>query len=154
MILQQAAQHPKNSPRLFSDKGLTDFGDFRWERALLAVGDYLLPRGRNYSFLNDSDRDASWKRLLRGGTRVDDPAEAKRLHVKTLLDRIDLKAGITQSLDEVISQSKPTDEWRRLIVQRPEIVAFCKNRMVRERLPDCVYYDEEDANERRARGAL
>lgn len=35
---------------MFTSRGLKDLPGFRWERALLCVGDYLLPRGRNYSF--------------------------------------------------------------------------------------------------------
>jgi len=125
---------------IFAHDGLTDFGDYRWERALLAVGDYLLFKGRyNLSFLNDSDRDASWKRLLRGGMRVDDPAEAKRRHVKTVLDKIDLNIGVARCLDAAIAQSNPPDEWRRLIVRRPAMVTFCKNRMIRLKSPDCIY---------------
>lgn len=124
---------------VFSDQGLTDFGDCRWERALLAIGDYLLPKSRNDSFLNDSDRDASWKRLLRGGTRTDDPVEVKRLYVKDLLDRIDLKLGVVQSLDAVVASAVPGEEWRRLFVQRVALVAFCKNRMIRRQSPECVY---------------
>lgn len=125
---------------IFSDRGLIDFGDYRWERALLATGDYLLPKGRyNQSFLNDGDRDASWKRLLRGGMEAGDPLEAKRLHVKALLDQIDLKSGVAQSLDAVIAQSQPAEEWQRLIVHRPAMVSFCKNRMIRQVSPDCVY---------------
>lgn len=121
---------------IFSDQGLKDFGEFRWERALLATGNYLLPKSSNESLLNDSDRDASWKRLLRGGTEA---IEAKRLYVKALLDQIDLNMGIPQSLDAAIASSNPTDEWRRLIVNRPETVGYCKNRMIRVQSHDLVY---------------
>ena len=121
---------------IFSDQGLKNFGEFRWERALLAIGNYLLPKSSNESFLNDSDRDASWKRLLRGGTTA---IEAKRLHLKTLLDQIDLTFGVPQSLDAAITSNSPTDEWRRLIVNRPESVAYCKNRMIRVQSDSLVY---------------
>ena len=30
---------------VFSAKGLNDFGEYRWERALLSIGNYLLGRG-------------------------------------------------------------------------------------------------------------
>ena len=51
---------------VFSANGLNDFGAHRWERALLTKGDYLLQRGINRSFLDNSGRDGGWKRLLRG----------------------------------------------------------------------------------------
>jgi len=130
------ADYLAKASAIFSDQGLKDFGEFRWERALLAIGNYLLPKSSNESFLNDSDRDASWKRLLRGGTAA---IEAKRLHVKTLLDQIDLKSGVSQSLDAAIAHSSPADEWRRLIVNRAASVEYCKNRMIRVQSDDLVY---------------
>ena len=66
------------------------FPEFLWERALLATGDYLLPRGRNWSFLDDRDRDASWKRLLRADTRVPD-REARRDVVRHVLAQVATK---------------------------------------------------------------
>lgn len=73
---------------VFSAKGLNDFGEFRWERALLAIGNYLLPKLSNYSFLTDLDRDASWKRLLRGAIRAGDLVEIKRGMSKIFLIRL------------------------------------------------------------------
>jgi hypothetical protein len=130
------AHYLAKASAVFSDQGLKDFGEFRLERALLAIGNYLLPKSSNESFLNDSDRDASWKRLLRGGTTA---IEDKRLYVKTLLDQIDLNLGIPQSLDAAIVGSSPTDEWRRRIVSRAAAVAYCKNRMIRVQSDELVY---------------
>lgn len=130
------AEYLAKASAIFADKGLKDFGEFRWERALLATGNYLLPKSSNESFLNDGDRDASWKRLLRGGTAA---IETKRLHVKTLLDQIDLVSAVPQSLDAAISHSSPVDEWRRLIVNRAASVEYCKNRMIRVQSDSLVY---------------
>lgn len=130
------AEYLAKASAIFSYQGLRDFGDFRWERALLAIGNYLLPKSSNDSFLNDGDRDASWKRLLRGGTS---DINAKRQHVKVLLDRVDIALGVPQSLDAVIVQSNPEEEWRRLIVSRPATVKYCKNRMIRRQSNDLVY---------------
>ena len=130
------AEYLAKASAIFSQRGLNDFGDFRWERALLATGDYLLPKSSNESFLNDSDRDASWKRLLRGGSSEID---AKRLYVKTLLDSVDLAMGIAQSLDTVVAKSAPAEEWRRIVVSRPAVVKYCKNRMIRRQSDDLVY---------------
>ncbi len=130
------AEYLAKASAIFSDQGLRDFGDFRWERALLATGNYLLPKSSNESFLNDSDRDASWKRLLRGGTSE---IEAKRLHVKALLDRVDLAVGVPQSLDAAVARSNPAEEWQRLIVNTPATVKYCKNRMIRRQSDHLVY---------------
>jgi hypothetical protein len=135
----QFADYFVKAATVFSAKGLNDFGQYRWERALLSIGNYLLRKGRNYSFLTDSDRDASWKRLLRGGIRADDPIEVKRQYVKDLLDLIDLNIGTAISLDSVIARAGKVDEWRRLIVTTHELVGYCSNRMVRWESPDCVY---------------
>lgn len=136
---QAFADYFAKASAVFSAKGLNDFGEYRWERALLSIGNYLLPKGSNYSFLTDSDRDASWKRLLRGAIRGDDPVETRRPYVKDLLDQIDLNIGVNESLNSVITQASPTDEWRRLIVDKPEMIEFCRNRMIRWQSTDCVY---------------
>ena len=39
---------------MFTANGLVQMTDFRWQRALLSIGDYLLPSGRNLSFLSNS----------------------------------------------------------------------------------------------------
>ena len=72
---------------MFTAHGLVNITQFRFERALLSIGDYFLPSGRrNISFLsNPPTEQASWKRLLRGtGPKV---PEARSLFQK-LLDRI------------------------------------------------------------------
>ncbi len=44
-----------------------------------------------------------------------------------------------ESLNLVIEQASPTDEWRRVIVDEHEMIEFCRNRMIRRQSPDCVY---------------
>jgi hypothetical protein len=139
-IFRQAfADYFAKASVVFSARGLNDFGDYRWERALLAIGNYLLTKGSNRSFLTDLDRDASWKRLIRGAIKPDDPIETKRQYVKDLLDRIDLNVGVENSLNSVIEHAIPTDEWRRLVVEKPQMISYCRNRMVRWQSPECVY---------------
>ena len=132
---QSFQNYYKKASAIFTGQGLADFGDARWERALLAIGNYLLPKRSNLSFLNDSDRDASWKRLLRGGGVV----EAKRNYVKELLDRIDLVVGVGKSLDKVIQEVHPKEPWRQRFVDRVEPIQFCWNRMIRWKSEDRVY---------------
>lgn len=117
---------------IFSSAGLNDFGLYRWERALLAKGDYMLEKGRNHSFLDKGDRDASWKRLLRGPfSKWDQSGDEKRQHVQQLLDEIDLSRGVKESLDAVLAQASPPESWRRAIIESPEVIAFCWGRMTR-----------------------
>ncbi len=50
--------------KTFSASGLVDLGRYRWQRALLSYGDYLLPRGSNLSFLvNTITDETSWETL-------------------------------------------------------------------------------------------
>ena len=111
------------------------FPDFLWERALLATGDYLLPRGRNWSFLDDKDRDASWKRLLRADTRVSD-REARRDVVRRVLIRVDPK-DVVGSLQAIVTAGVqgedvlPLPGFRRRLVLEPRLIEYCQLRMLR-----------------------
>jgi hypothetical protein len=116
---------------VFSADGLKDFGDYRWERALLTKGDYLLDRGINRSFLDNGDRDANWRRLLRGSFRSDPAAEQKRQYVSELLDEIDVGDGVKKSLDAVLAKPLPAEPWRRATIEQPEIVGYCWGRKAR-----------------------
>lgn len=73
-----------------------------WERALLTKGDYLLRRGQNFSLLDDLDRDASWRRLLRADTKLDD-RERRRDVARSVLERLD-PADPEASLRSVIAE--------------------------------------------------
>ena len=120
---------------IFDEKGLRQFEDFAWERALLTVGDYLLPNGRNQSLLDNTDRDASWKRLLRGSDNPEDNVPQKRELVKTLLARVD-PADTQLSLENVIADRSidadiPGADWRALLVECPAAIAYCKKRFMR-----------------------
>lgn len=113
----------------------TTFPDFLWERALLAEGDYLLPRGRNWSFLEEKDRDASWKRLLRADTRVPD-RDARRDVVRRVLARIDPK-DVRGSLQAIVAagvqgaDKAPIPGFRGRLVAEPRLIRYCDRRMVR-----------------------
>jgi hypothetical protein len=116
---------------VFSANGLIDFGDFRWERALLMKGDYLLPRGINRCLLDNRERDASWKRLLRGSFKPEPAVEQKRGHVHELLDDIDLSQGVKESLDSVLMQPLPAESWRCAMIEQPAVIGYCWGRKIR-----------------------
>ena len=100
---------------MFRSHGLVDLGQYRWERALLSIGDYFLPSGRggNVSFLtNSSTEQASWKRLLRGG---DGREKKARDLLQQLLDRIVADDPLRTQLDQIIAEAERAEElesWR------------------------------------------
>jgi hypothetical protein len=116
---------------VFSDGGLNDFGDYRWERALLVKGDYLLPRGLNHSLLANGQGEATWKRLLRGALKSDESVEQKRGYVREVFDEIDLVKGVAESLDSVLAVPLSMESWRRAAIEQPEVIAYCWKRNIR-----------------------
>lgn len=102
-----------------------------WERALLTIGDYLLRRGQNFSLLDDLDRDASWKRLLRADTKLDD-RERRRDIARSVLERMD-PADPEASLRRVIAKGLDDDAepWRRLLASDARFIESCRKRMLR-----------------------
>jgi len=112
---------------VFDDDGLFDFGDFAFERALLANGDYLLTKGRNHSFLINSERDISWKRLLRDNTE-------KRQLVKKMFDSFEStnRSDIKAKLEELIATFSDKEDWRYNFIKIPETIGACEsNKLVR-----------------------
>lgn len=93
-----------------------------FRRALLCYGDndsYMLPVGKPVQcFLDNTDRDYSFKRLLR------DDNGGKRDLLKQLMDDIDLNRPISEQLQEIISQKtfNEEDRWKRYFVSMPEIL--------------------------------
>ncbi|MFZ1891904.1 MAG: DUF262 domain-containing protein [Formosimonas sp.] len=120
---------------MFDEKGLSPEPNFLWERALLCVDDYLLPSGRNYSFLvNTSTEEGSWKRLLRGR----DCAFECREHLKDLLDNIDpdpAAVDIETQLSAFIEEATGLDPWIEALVHTPKALAYCQSR--------CLRFDED-----------
>ncbi len=108
--------------------GLADIPEFLWERALLCEGNYLLPKGMNHSFLDDTDRELSWKRLLRSD--LDNPdLDAKRAIVGRVLARVDpgdINGSLQRRVDEgVTSPSVDFSGWRQRLVDYPWLIGLC-----------------------------
>jgi hypothetical protein len=115
--------------QMFISQGLKDVGHRRWQRALLAIGDYLLPRGRNYSFLTNSSTDeSSWKRLLRGtGPNV---PEARGI-LKKLWEQLSPEDSLIEQLDKIIHEPREIGPWREALVHCPRAFDFCRNNFIR-----------------------
>lgn len=105
-----------------------------WKRALLAVGDYPVSFGSNYSFLTDptSNRD-SWKRFLRSG------GSGKRKYLKVLWDSIDANEEIEPQLNRIIKSASNLEPWRTAIVTHPEVIDYCGQQEIRWENEDKIY---------------
>ena len=115
---------------MFNTRGLISLPDFRWERALLSLGNYFLPSGYNRSFLvNSASEQASWKRLLRGG--VEENVLKARSLLQNLLDLIDFDASVESQLDEMIASGEGLELWRQIMVDTPEFFAYCGDHALR-----------------------
>lgn len=121
---------------MFSAEGLNDSDTHPWKRALLCLGDYLLPSGRNRSFLvNSMTEEASWKRLLSGSGH----AAAARNILKNLFNRLSLEKPIAEQLDKVIEGAEHFDPWRDAIVRCPAIFEYCKRSSIRVDEYETIY---------------
>ncbi|CAA6689984.1 MULTISPECIES: DUF262 domain-containing protein [unclassified Lentimonas] len=115
---------------IFDSKGLINLPDCLWERALLSQGDYLVESRRKHSFLKSEGRETSWKRLLRGSLKELDE-EKRRDLVKQVFDKIDLQKPMQENLTTIIENSVVTEEWRKLLVEKPALIKWCDNRLIR-----------------------
>nr|WP_236384404.1 DUF262 domain-containing protein [Pseudomonas gessardii] len=135
--LAQFASYRDKAFAVFEDKGLRHFPDSLWERALLVQGDYLLGVRSNHSFLHNTERDESWKLLLRAG--ASEVALAKRQLVKDVFDNLNPNCSVEESLSALVQSSFPDEPWRALLVQHPKAIAYCKRRNVRREAGGRLY---------------
>lgn len=118
----------KLAKEMFGSLGLKSKGQYLWQRALLSLGDYLLPSGRNYSFLVNSATDqASWKRLLRGASG----AEEARPLLQQLWNQLVLDQPIEDQLKNIIEDSHDLEPWRKALVMTPHAMEYCKGQLIR-----------------------
>lgn len=124
----------KKADAIFDNNGLRTFNHHIWERALLCLGDYTFEYGRNKSFLQNrasgSNKLPTWKLLLRGHI-ASQAIEGKRELVKTLFNNIDLQMGAEESLNEFVKKHLPQEPWRRMLVEFPSAIAYCRQHMFR-----------------------
>ena len=124
------------------EPGLRDFPEYVWERTLLCEGDYLLRNNTNFGFLDNTDRELSWKRLLRSD--LNDPiALAKRQIVARVLSIVD-PDDVEESLRTRISEGvRGSDQefpgWRQRLVEYPALIGYCGKRQIRFVPGDSIY---------------
>jgi len=114
--LESFKEFAEKSKAIFGEKGLNNFDNFIFERALLATGDYLLTKGKNYSFLINNERDISWKRLLRDENE-------KREVLKSLIQNISV-TSLANDLQKIIDDFSDED-WRYYFIKQFEMIAAC-----------------------------
>lgn len=113
---------------MFERAGLKSLSECRWERALLAFGDYMLPARRNHSFLVNSQADqASWKRLLRGAASGSRQGEV----LQKLWGQLSGTADLQAQLDALIAGASGLEVWRTAFISTPAAIAYCGQRMIR-----------------------
>ena len=99
-----------------------------WERALLAIGNFLLPIRRNHSLLIPSlDVAWSWKRLLRNAA-----VGGRRGNVlKALWDNLGEPSLFKRDLMSILESRSNIDSWRKAIVATPAVYDYGQHRMIR-----------------------
>jgi len=118
----RCADHMFNDPKNDPDQARL------WWRALLAVGDYLLPVGRNKSLcIYDTNDIRSWKRLLRSAAE----SSSENHVLKKLWDRLDQSASFEDDLAEIIKADRNIDPWRRAIIDTPATYDYGTHKMLR-----------------------
>lgn len=130
-LQDQFQEYLKKAEVMFNKQGLMNVGEFGWQRAMLSIGDYLLPSGnQNQSFLvSASTEPASWKRLLRGNTTK--ASEARQL-LQRLWDRLTNGRPVGEQLNEIISGAKDLEPWREAFVRTPEALRYCGRQVIRK----------------------
>ena len=111
----------------FDAFGLVEFPGHShlWQRALLTIGDYLIPGSSNQSFATDlAGNWDSWKRFLRGTTRA---------YLKTVWSKLDVRNSLAPQLQQLIDDSRGLEPWRAAVVKHPRVIDYCLEREIRHR---------------------
>jgi len=114
-MFDDLVKHPEGSGRL-------------WERALLAVGDFLPNVNRNRSLLTTSYDEAwGWKRLLRNAAAGGRPSQV----LKALWDQLEDPSSYAADLGGIIESASEIDPWREAILATPSVYDYGTYRMMR-----------------------
>jgi len=140
--LESFQDYATKAMALFDYRNTRTYRDALLERAVLTKGDYLVTASSNRKhFLNTglTDRDYSWKRLLRlnSGT-LDTPWQIRRGFFKALLDdeRFDV-SSLESSLEEIILDGG--NGWQHFFVVNPALIRSCSRGFIRFDSPQSVY---------------
>lgn len=111
---------------LFDDNGVRDKAeeDARLIRALLCVSDgkYMMAKGSNWSFLNDNDRDVSWKNYLKDDTHKVSEIPTRKYFYDLIDDKLYNPEDLS-SLEKIIDEHKnECSEWVKVFAENPELL--------------------------------
>ena len=114
---------------MFDGNGLTKLENFRWERALLTKGNYLLMRVQSDTFLTNHGvgENFGWKRLLRDRTnRTKKEEKQKRSYLRELWDDLSDDGDIEGQLQNIIDDCSSVEErWRWELIKSPIAIKYC-----------------------------
>lgn len=118
--------------KLFSNE-FSESHDFLFQRALLTKGNYLVDTGQNKTFCLFEEalraKLDNWRKVFND--------EAKTLLLKELLDDIN-KDDIQNELVNIIA-NHTENNWRALIIEQPDNIAYCQYREIRTYSDDKIY---------------
>ena len=113
------------------------------ERALLSLGMYLRKNSSNrYNFCNTSEQYNTWKIML----YVENDNKSCRDIFKALLDKVSMD-NIESDLRQIIqdySSDTSIPEWRRLIINKKELIDYCAKGFLYIEDPDKMKNDDVD----------
>ena len=113
------------------------------ERALLSLGMYLRANSsRRYNFCNTSEQYNTWKIML----YVENDNEYCRVIFKKLLDKVSMN-NIESDLRQLIqehSSDLSIPEWRRLIINKKELIDYCTKGFLYIEDPSKIGTDDVD----------
>lgn len=121
------------SEDIFGDGKLWKSDDFLLQRALLCLGDYLLPVGSNHTFLNGQE---DWRKFFR--------SDNKAVFLKQFLDECDdfSTEGVKGFIFE--KKSSVNKEFRYLLVECPSAIRECGKRNIRKESDDLIWLLESE----------
>jgi len=112
--------------KLFSDfKDSKDSEDFLFQRALLTMGDYIVPIRSNYTFCNFEEglraKMDNWRKVFNDPQKVG--------YIKKLLDQISL-SNMEEDLKNIIDNYNDKD-WRYFFIKNPKVLEYCTQKQIR-----------------------
>lgn len=135
---QQFEQLAKIAARLFTDDFLQD-KTYILQRALLSLGDYLVPDGSNRSFCqpgfnNVRRRNENWRKLFERKV-----SEHEQDLLKNLLKQLPPDFNKTHLQDIITQREIEVKDWRSYFIRYPAAIAYCQRYQIRFINTDTIY---------------
>ena len=118
----------------FDDNGLKVFEQEEFRRALLCIDDFSIYSTNFFFYNNSSNRDLSWKRLLKEVVNLGRTYKVGAEAILLLFNHIDSQTPIVQQLDEIIKNYiKITEakDWKYYFIKYPLLFISSKQHYVK-----------------------